>query len=84
MYKCCIVMIQIGVVRYQNNENGAIYWHRKIFSWEKRVEVGLRYHEMVQRNVKVTAGLLIKEARADRAIANYFFIISYALSFKRI
>ena len=74
MYKCCIVMIQIGVVRYQNNENSTIYWHGKMFSWERRVEVGLTYHEMVQRNVKVTAGLLIKEARAVRLLQVIFSI----------
>ena len=52
------------------NENGGVYRHGKTFPLEKRVEVGLRYHEMVQRGTKVTARLLAKEARIGRTLAN--------------
>ena len=41
-----------------------------MISLKKRVEVGLQYHEMVQRGAKVTGRLLEKEARIGRTLAN--------------
>ena len=52
------------------NKNGGVYRHGKTFPLEKRVEVGLRYHKMVQRGAKVTARPLAKEAQIGRTLAN--------------